>query len=336
MKNKRICLLLLCAGFTLTGCSSLSETPIAEVIESIRGQEEKVNEDTVTSDPDVEVVGEESEGEDSTSTREQEPAGFENEISGEFETLLPENSEGTANTDEVGISGADEDVNSITSDGESSDTSERETAYSDGVISGRSGATPSDSSSRNKNTSANSSDDLTTTLLSNSLMQEDNEPDLEGNTGIVDVWWNNDKDSYVPRAEDTEITIYLNDHTERQKGFTLNTGASSVVTGDTKIDIDNDGEDEYAVEAYFGNTAAEYNFVYIFKHVNNKIVSIYPNKEIEAQFDDCINTEFTTVEKDGQTLNALEVTTYDKEDGETFEDYHAILVFENGHWVEFN
>ena len=115
-------------------------------------------------------------------------------------------------------------------------------------------------------------------------------------------------------------------------------------------DIDNDGNDEFIINAYFGNTAGDHEYIYAYKLVEGQVVQLYPTKDIpelaaetawpELTAGDLTNTSIVTVVKDGKTIKALDVSIIGKGfEGEEIlvqETYHATLIYNEDHWEEFN
>ena len=161
---------------------------------------------------------------------------------------------------------------------------------------------------------------------------------------VESVTWNNGKDEYDDLNESTtEFTFHMSDGSDQVLGATYN----PMITGMEMIDIDNDGVDEFILNAYFANTTGEFEFIYAFKLIDGQIIQLYPTKDIPMMAEetwpgmtrgDITNASIVTVEKDGESLNALEVSMFDKvetEDGMlTDEIYHETLVYNGDHWEE--
>ncbi len=167
------------------------------------------------------------------------------------------------------------------------------------------------------------------------------EPDTKDSTTttsdiiIADVSWNNDINESFEYDPDnhTLFTFEMSDGHMKQ----FDAGYQYPVESMEKVDIDNDGEEEYLFNTQFGNTAAEYNVVFIFKLVDGEVKRLFPTEDIEEIFNDAVDSHVVTVSENGQTLNALEVTTFDKDvdvngDSYAFENYHATIICRDGHW----
>lgn len=161
---------------------------------------------------------------------------------------------------------------------------------------------------------------------------------------VESVTWNNDKDDYWESPESvTEFTFHMSDGTEQVLDATYN----PMITGMEMIDIDNDGMDEFILNASFANTAGEFEFIYAFKLVDGQIIQLYPTIDIPKMAEetwpgmtrgDVTNTSIVTVEKDGKKLNALEVSMLEKglsDDGPLVEEiYHETIIYNKDHWEE--
>lgn len=162
---------------------------------------------------------------------------------------------------------------------------------------------------------------------------------------IVEVTWNNDYSDnlgFAGENEDTEFTFLMSDGSTQ----VISAGYSPAITGMEYADIDNDGEDEIILNATFSNTAGEYEFLYAFKDVDGRVMQLYPTRDIpELAADvgwtdivagDISDAAIVTVDKDGQTLNALEVSLWEKNGAQVSISYHAILIYNGDHWEEFS
>ncbi len=161
-----------------------------------------------------------------------------------------------------------------------------------------------------------------------------------GELSITDVRWNNSFRE-EPTGEDTEFTFELSDGSTQ----TISAHYDPKIKGMEYADIDNDGSDEIILNAYFANTAGEFEYIYAFKLIGDKVVQLYPTKDIpelaaETSWEnltagDLSNTSIIKTEKDGNTVNALEVSLLAKDGPEVYETYHAVLLYDRDHWEEY-
>ncbi|WP_050008113.1 hypothetical protein [Butyrivibrio sp. WCE2006] len=170
------------------------------------------------------------------------------------------------------------------------------------------------------------------------------EESILGDKIVEKVTWNNGQDEYdYNGGADTEFSFHMSDGTVQ----VLSAKYNPMITGMEMVDIDNDGIEEYILNASFANTTGEYAFLYAFKFVDGNVIQLYPTTDIPIFAEetwprqtrgDLSNTSIVTVEKDGKTLNALEVSLIEKvysEEGNTVDEiYHETLIYNGDHWEE--
>ena len=170
---------------------------------------------------------------------------------------------------------------------------------------------------------------------------DSDEKEVSADATVKEVSWNNGEEEYVyPAQNDTAFTFHMSDGNDQ----VLSANYDPVIKNMEMIDIDNDGEDEYVIYAYTGNTAGDFEFPYIFKCTNGQVVQLFPTKDIPKLAEptwegmtrgDVSNTSIVTIEQDGTEKNALEVSLVEKDGGEVKEIYHEILIYTNNHWEEY-
>ena len=168
---------------------------------------------------------------------------------------------------------------------------------------------------------------------------------FSGDLTVESVTWNNGESDYDYSGEvDTEITFHMSDGTEQ----VMSTHYNPMITGMEMVDVDNDGNDEFVINAYFGNTAGDHEYVYAYELSGGQITQLFPTKDIpylagetpwpELTMGDLVDSKLVTVEKDGKTLNAIEVVEIVKDfEGDeivTTENYHETIIYNGDHWEE--
>ena len=152
---------------------------------------------------------------------------------------------------------------------------------------------------------------------------ETSEKDIE----IEEVSWNH---SDFGEVYDYNTEIY----------FKLNTGDvitkeipfGTAVQGKEMLDIDDDWVDEIVIKQYFANSTGEYSVINIYKLTDGEVVEIFPGDDMPELKDELINTEIVYTE----SRYLLDVTTYQKDDADVSEKYHARLMWDNGAWKEMD
>lgn len=147
---------------------------------------------------------------------------------------------------------------------------------------------------------------------------------------LVDsVTWD---DSYAPAGNSDDYNkVFFNMSDGSVQTFEI---SSYYMVEDLQMaDLDNDGTDDYIINAYFADTATEYSIIYAYTFEDGEVSQLFPVSGIEGVDDaktyDC---QIVEVSIDGEILNALRLTSYSKVEGIVYGDAEAQIYFLDGQW----